>query len=109
MPETGTGEIGDLERAFNAMGESLETSRDQLNRLLEEQAALRRVATLVAQTVSPSRIFETVIREVGLLSGADLARHGALRGGRYGDRRSPPGAGARMPNWPSARGSPSRG
>jgi len=76
MPETGVGEIGDLERAFNAMGESLETSRDQLNRLLEEQAALRRVATLVAQTVSPSRIFETVTREVGRLSGADLAHMG---------------------------------
>ena len=74
MPTTGVGEIGDLERAFNAMGQSLETSRAELNRLLEEQAALRRVATLVAQTVSPSRIFETVTREVGLLSGADLAR-----------------------------------
>jgi signal transduction histidine kinase len=74
MSETGVGEIGDLERAFNAMGESLETSRAELNRLLEEQAALRRVATLVAQTVSPSRIFETVTREVGLLSGADHAR-----------------------------------
>ena len=56
------------------MGSSLETSRDQLNRLLEEQAALRRVATLVARAVSPSEIFETVLREVGLLSGADLAR-----------------------------------
>jgi signal transduction histidine kinase len=74
VPNTGVGEIGDLERAFNAMGQSLETSRAELNRLLEEQAALRRVATLVAQTVSPSRIFETVTREVGLLSGADLAR-----------------------------------
>ncbi len=74
MPETGVGEIGDLERAFNAMGRSLETSRDDISRLLEEQAALRRVATLVAQAVSPSLIFETVTREVGLLFGADLAR-----------------------------------
>jgi signal transduction histidine kinase len=39
-----------------------------------EQAALRRVATLVAQAVPPAEIFETVTREVGLLSGADLAR-----------------------------------
>ena len=43
-------------------------------RLTEEQSALRRVATLVAQSVSPSAIFEAVTREVGLLSGAGLAR-----------------------------------
>jgi signal transduction histidine kinase len=35
---------------------------------------VRRVATLVARTVSPAEVFETVTREVGLLSGADLAR-----------------------------------
>ena len=43
-------------------------------RLTEEQSALRRVATLVAQSVPPSAVFEAVTREVGLLSGADLAR-----------------------------------
>jgi signal transduction histidine kinase len=43
-------------------------------RLAEEQAALRRVATLVARTVSLSELFETVSREVGLLSRADHAR-----------------------------------
>ena len=43
-------------------------------RLTEEQSALRRVATLVAQAVSASAIFEAVTREVGLLSGAGLAR-----------------------------------
>ena len=74
MPETGPGEVGELERAFNTMAHSLEASRDALRRLAEEQAALRRVATLVAQTVSPSELFETVTREVGRLSGADLAR-----------------------------------
>jgi signal transduction histidine kinase len=74
MPETGVGEIGALERSFNVMADSLERSRDDLSRLLEEQAALRRVATLVAEGADPERVFETVIREVGLLSGADLAR-----------------------------------
>jgi signal transduction histidine kinase len=74
MPETSTGEIGELERAFNVMGSSLEANRDELRDLAEEQAALRRVATLVARTTSPSEVFETVTREVGLLSGADLAR-----------------------------------
>jgi signal transduction histidine kinase len=43
-------------------------------RLAKEQAALRRVATLVARTVSLSELFETVSREVGLLSGADNTR-----------------------------------
>jgi signal transduction histidine kinase len=43
-------------------------------RLVAEQAAVRRVATLVARTVPPAEVFETVTREVGLLSGADLAR-----------------------------------
>jgi signal transduction histidine kinase/PAS domain-containing protein len=52
----------------------VEASRDELRALAEEQAALRRVATLVAQTVSPSEVFESVTREVGLLCGADLAR-----------------------------------
>jgi signal transduction histidine kinase len=74
MPETGMGEIGELEHAFNRMGGSLEASRDELSRLADEQAALRRVATLVARAFSPTEVFETVTREVGLLSGADLAR-----------------------------------
>jgi signal transduction histidine kinase len=43
-------------------------------RLGEEQAALRRVATLVAQRVSPPEVFEAVTREVGLRCDADLAR-----------------------------------
>ena len=43
-------------------------------RLSQEQSALRRVATLVAQSVPPSSVFEAVTREVGLLCGADLAR-----------------------------------
>jgi signal transduction histidine kinase len=67
MPEHDVGEIGALERSFNAMAGSLEA-------VVEQQAALRRVATLVAQAEPPARIFEAVTAEVGLLSGADLAR-----------------------------------
>jgi signal transduction histidine kinase len=74
MPETGVAEIGALEQSFNTMATSLAASREELTRLVEEQAALRRVATLVARTVSASELFETVTHEVGLLSGADLAR-----------------------------------
>jgi signal transduction histidine kinase len=43
-------------------------------RLTNEQSALRQVATLVAESVAPSVVFEAVTREVGLLCGADLAR-----------------------------------
>jgi signal transduction histidine kinase len=43
-------------------------------RLSEEQFALRRIATLVAQSGPPSAVFEAVTREVGLLCDADLAR-----------------------------------
>jgi signal transduction histidine kinase len=74
MPETGTGEIGALERSFNVMASALEAGRDDLDRLLREQEALRSVATLVAEGAEPARVFATVTREVGLLSGADLAR-----------------------------------
>ncbi|HZC52974.1 MAG TPA: HAMP domain-containing protein, partial [Mycobacterium sp.] len=71
LPETGPGEIGTLERTFNAMGVSLERSRDELAALAEEQSALRRVATLVAQAASPSAVFAAVAREVGQLLSAD--------------------------------------
>jgi signal transduction histidine kinase len=46
----------------------------EVGRLATEQLALRRVATLVAQGAPSSKVFETVTREVGRLSGADLAR-----------------------------------
>jgi PAS domain S-box-containing protein len=49
-------------------------ARREVARLVDEQAALRRVATLVAGGAAPSEVFETVTREVGILCGADLAR-----------------------------------
>jgi CHASE3 domain sensor protein len=77
LPETGAAEIGSLERAFNTMGRSLETSHNELRLLLEEQAALRRVATLVARAVSPPEVFEAVAREVARL--LDAPATGLLR------------------------------
>ena len=74
MPEKSVAEIGALERSFNRMAAALEEDREHLRRLADEQAALRRVATLVARGVSPEEMFEAVTREVGLLSGADIAR-----------------------------------
>jgi signal transduction histidine kinase len=65
MPETSLGEIGVLERAFNTMARSLQVSHDKLRRVADEQAALRRVATLVARAVSPQQVFEAVAAELG--------------------------------------------
>jgi signal transduction histidine kinase len=48
-------------------------SRDQLGRLADEQAALRRVATLVARGVPPAEVFAAVAEEAGRLLGTDLA------------------------------------
>jgi PAS domain S-box-containing protein len=56
----------------------LEASRDELRVLADEQAALRRVATLVARGVTPSAIFGAVVAEMRSLLDADvtvLERH----------------------------------
>jgi signal transduction histidine kinase len=74
MPETGVGEIGALERSFNTMAASLEDSRDELRRRADEQAALRRVATLVARGVPASELFDAVAAEVQHLLDADATR-----------------------------------
>jgi signal transduction histidine kinase/CHASE3 domain sensor protein len=62
MPETDVAEIGALERSFNVMAGSLQTSQ-------EEQAALRRVATLVAEEASPADVFARVAEEVASVLG----------------------------------------
>ncbi len=77
-------------------------SRTRGDRLADEQAALRRVATLVAQDVPSSDLFGAVAGEVGVLLGADLGgmiryeddgtRH--RRGDVGGRRRAPTDAGA---------------
>jgi signal transduction histidine kinase len=46
-------------------------AREELRCVADEQAALRTVATLVAQGAPPARVFDTVTREVGRLLGAD--------------------------------------
>jgi PAS domain S-box-containing protein len=48
-------------------------SREALRQLADEQAALRRVATLVAEGVRPVAIFSAVSDEVGRLFGTDMA------------------------------------
>ncbi len=53
-------------------------SRSGLARLAQEQAALRRVATLVAQGLPPEQVFAAVTEEAALLLGADQASLGRL-------------------------------
>jgi signal transduction histidine kinase len=67
MSTTGVAEIGVLEKSFNTMASSLAN-------LLEEQAALRRVATLVAESTPPEKVFPAVNEEVARLLGVDGTR-----------------------------------
>ncbi|GAA3070841.1 hypothetical protein GCM10010464_38860 [Pseudonocardia yunnanensis] len=56
----------------NAEGRhQLEKSSDELRRLAQEQAALRRVATLVARGTPPSEVLAAVAHEIGLVLGAE--------------------------------------
>jgi len=68
--------IGVLGAHSQRRAEASELAR---GRLLEEQAALRRVATLVAEGARPDDVFGAVAREVGQLLGVD-----ATHMGRYG-------------------------
>ena len=61
--------------------------QDELARLADEQAALRRVATLVAQGVPAAELFAAVTEEVGRLLRHRRRRDDPLRAGRDGDRR----------------------
>jgi len=63
-------------------GEALAASEASQRALADEQAALRRVATLVASGVAPSRVFEQVTEEVALLlamPGASVLRYDGAR------------------------------
>ena len=78
--ETGVAEIGLLGESFNAMAASVEESQGELARIAEEQSALRRMATLVAQGVRPQDVFAAVTEEVGRLLRADLAHMVRIEG-----------------------------
>jgi signal transduction histidine kinase len=55
-------------------------SRDALARLADEQAALRRVATLVARDAPPGEVFDVVAMEVGTLLDTDITVVGRYDG-----------------------------
>jgi GAF domain-containing protein len=70
---------GDTESRLTGFTELVATAvantqaRAEVGRLAREQAALRRVATLVAREASPAEVFSTVTEEVGRLLDADIA------------------------------------
>jgi GAF domain-containing protein len=69
----------DAEARISAFTELVATAvanaqaREELQRLADEQAALRQVATLVARGIGPEGVFRAVAVEVGVLFGADVA------------------------------------
>jgi PAS domain S-box-containing protein len=82
----------------------LETSRDALRALADEQAALRRVATLVAKGAAPTEVFGAVSVEVARLLGAaqvSLVRYESepevLVLAMHGQHPAVPRAGMRLP------------
>jgi len=70
-------------------------SRDALARLADEQAALRRVATLVARGAPSNEVFEAVATEVGTLFDTDITIVG-----RYDDD----GMATAIGNWSASPG-----
>jgi signal transduction histidine kinase len=50
--------------------EALHAGRDQLQRIADEQTALRHLAMLVARNVPPAKVFDAVAREMGEVLGA---------------------------------------
>jgi signal transduction histidine kinase len=69
----------DTERRLVAFSELVATAianaegREELTQLAEEQAALRRVATLVAEGAEPNRVFAAVAEEVAAMFGVPIA------------------------------------
>ncbi|HEY1761751.1 MAG TPA: GAF domain-containing protein [Acidimicrobiales bacterium] len=70
-PETERQLVSFTELAASAIANA--ESRAELAQLVEEQAALRRVATLVAHGVSPTEVFAAVTEEVGKLLPVEYA------------------------------------
>jgi signal transduction histidine kinase len=66
--------VSELARRAQERAKEAEHAQRELRRLADEQAALRRIATLVAQAVPTAELFEAVTREVGLQCDADVAR-----------------------------------
>jgi GAF domain-containing protein len=102
---------GDTESRIGQFTELVATAianagaRSEVEQLADEQAALRRVATLVAEGVSPQDLFEAVAVEVGRLLPVGGAEMGRLRAGRERHDGGLVGR-ARLPFPPASGGRP---
>ena len=65
--------VGELAAHAGRRADVTEAARSEL---AEEQAALRRVATLIARNAPPAEVFATVAREAGVLLGVDATHMG---------------------------------
>ena len=81
-----------------AMAVANAESRAGLARLAEEQAALRRVATLVARGSAPEEVFAAVAEEVGRVVAVEY-QHLTIRARRHGQLRRRLGAVATGAAW----------
>jgi signal transduction histidine kinase len=72
LPQGIEARLGDFTELLATAIENAE-SREALAELADEQATLRRMATLVAQGMRPDEIFSAVSEEVGRLVGSDAA------------------------------------
>jgi signal transduction histidine kinase len=73
IPEVSHNDVGVLERTFNVMAGSLQADRHELRQVVEQQGALRRIATLIARGVSPAEIFTAVAAELGRMQDMQYA------------------------------------
>src|SRR6185369_2174854 len=75
IPERSEARLGQFTELF-ATAVANAQARRELGAFAEEQATLRRIATLVAEGLQPEAIFAVVIEEVGRLFGTDLTTVG---------------------------------
>jgi PAS domain S-box-containing protein len=72
LPENTEARVGEFTELIGTAISNTE-ARAEVRRLADEQAALQRVATLVARGVAPDALFAAVTEEVGRLFGVDAA------------------------------------
>ncbi|MEV8516853.1 GAF domain-containing protein [Dactylosporangium sp. NPDC051484] len=73
VPETGAGEVGDLTRSFNMMGDAVQRRVRGLVRAARKQAAVRRLATRVARGAAPAAVLDAAATDLQQLIGSDGA------------------------------------
>jgi len=69
----GMARVASLTMRMQRLLDGERVARKELERFVREQAALRRVATLVAEAASADAVFAAVAEEVGRVAGADVA------------------------------------